>query len=219
MYKTEKPKQSPIPSKLWIVTQSIVETRRKFLCYCQSKLQSQSWVYAVIAPKIKPWMTSHFLDNCATHLDLLRTDLIRAGTGRQVALGGAPRHLAQCAWRCRVAKQLATLQWHQLRLRYVFAICITNKKFLLVHNVQYFHWFTFCLCLSNRSKYQINQKLKLGLLRCAISASRTKKHLSCPQYAIFSFIESFFDLHFVLHLSNHSKSLNQFINSYSFLNE
>ena len=35
-------------------------------------------------------MTSHFLDNCATHLDLLRTDLIRsAGTGRQVALGGA----------------------------------------------------------------------------------------------------------------------------------
>ena len=98
MYKTEKPKQSPIPSKLWIVTQSIVETRRKFLCYCQSKLQSQSWVYAVIAPKIKPWMTSHFLDNCATHLDLLRTDLIRAGTGRQVALGGAPRHLAQCAW-------------------------------------------------------------------------------------------------------------------------
>ena len=110
-------------------------------------------------------MTSHFLDNCATHLDLLRTDLIRsAGTGRQVALGGALAAPSSAMRRCRVAKQLATLQWHQLRLRYVFAICITNKKFLLVHNVQYFHRFTFCLCLSNRSKYQINQKLKLGLL-------------------------------------------------------
>ena len=43
-----------------------------------------------------------------------------------------------------------------------------------------------------------------------LSASRTKKNLSCPQYAIFSFIESFFDLHFVLHISNQSKSLNQF---------
>ena len=40
-------------------------------------------------------MTSHFLDNCATHLDLLRTDLIRAGTGRQVALGGRARRAIQ----------------------------------------------------------------------------------------------------------------------------
>ena len=39
-----------------------------------------------------------------------------------------------------------------------------------------------------------------------------KKHLSHQQCAIFLLIESFFDLHFVLHLSNQSKSLNQ-INS------
>ena len=159
----------------------IVERRlgESFCVIASRSFRVRVWVYAVIAPKIKPWMTSHFLDNCATHLDLLRTDLIRsAGTGRQVALGGRAIAAPSSAMRmrCRVAKQLATLQWHQLRLRYVFAICITNKKFLLVHNVQYFHWFTFCLCLSNRSKYQNQSKTKAwAFTYVLLSASRTKK--------------------------------------------
>ena len=149
-----------------------------------------------------PWFITHRLDSC-----------------RHRPPGGARGRAAPSSamrMRCRVAKQLATLQWHQLRLRYVFAICITNKKFLLVHNVQYFHWFTFCLCLSNRSKYQINQKLKLGLLRCAICITNKKKSFLSTICNIFIY-RIFLRFTFCFHLSNQSKSLNQFNKRRSFI--